>query len=116
LVGHFYLIAPAMSLAPLLRLLRALFAAGLVRLAVAGAGLWHWTADPSLVNLETALWLVPRWGVGLVGPLALGWMAWEAAKIRSTQSATGILYVAVIFCFLGEMTGLLLLNKTGLPM
>ena len=28
--------------------------------------------------------------------------------IRSTQSATGILYVVVIFCFLGELTGQLL--------
>ena len=48
-----------------------------------------------------------------VGPLALGWMAWETAKIRSTQSATGILYVVVILCFLGELTSQLLLGKTG---
>jgi hypothetical protein len=36
-------------------------------------------------------------------------MAWESAKIRSTQSATGILYVVVIFCFLGELSSQLLL-------
>jgi hypothetical protein len=40
-------------------------------------------------------------------------MAWETAKIRSTQSATGILYVVVIVCFLGELTGQLLFDKTG---
>jgi len=45
--------------------------------------------------------------VGLVAPLVLTWMAWQTARIRSTQSATGILYVVVIFCFLGELTGLL---------
>lgn len=116
LIGHSYLIAPAMSLTPLLGLLRALFVCVLLRLAVAGVGLWYWTAEPALVNLETALWLVPRWGLGFAGPLALGWLAWETARIRSTQSATGILYVVVIFCFLGELTSQLLLARSGIPL
>jgi hypothetical protein len=59
------------------------------------------------------MWLPLRWGLGFLGPLVLAWMAWQAAKIRSTQSATGILYVVVIFCFLGEMTSQLLLSTTG---
>ncbi len=59
------------------------------------------------------LWLGVRWVIGLVGPLVLGWMAWETARIRSTQSATGILYVVVILVFLGELTSQLLLEKTG---
>jgi hypothetical protein len=87
-----------------------------LRAAVAVVGLWYWTAEPSLVNLQTGLWLVPRWALGIVGPLALGWMAWETARIRSTQSATGILYVVVIFCFLGELTSQLLLSQSGIPM
>jgi hypothetical protein len=41
-------------------------------------------------------------------------MAWETARIRSTQSATGILYVVVILVFLGELTSLLLVEKTRL--
>ena len=49
-----------------------------------------------------------RWAVGFAGVLGLTWMAWRTARIRSTQSATGILYVVVIFCFLGELTGQLL--------
>jgi hypothetical protein len=51
--------------------------------------------------------------LGLIAPLVLGWMAWEAARIRSTQSATGILYVVVIVSFLGELTSQLLVEKTG---
>jgi hypothetical protein len=38
-------------------------------------------------------------------------MAWQTAKIRSTQSATGILYVVVILTFLGELVGQVLLRN-----
>ncbi len=115
LMGHSYLIAPSMSLTPLLTLLGAVFAATLVRAAVAGVDLWSWTAAHALGNLEdeTVLWLPVRWALGFVGLLAVTVMAWKAARIRSTQSATGILYVAVIFGFLGELTGLLLRQITG---
>jgi hypothetical protein len=82
---------------------------------LAGLGLWHWTARHSLGNVEdiTIFWLPVRWGVGFVAPFVLAWMARQTAKIRSTQSATGILYVVVIFCFLGELTSQLLLRSTG---
>jgi hypothetical protein len=118
LMGHSYLIAPAMSLVPLLRLLAALGVSVLLRLAVATVGLWFWTASHSLFNLSdvTVLWLPLRWGLGFAGPLLFGWMAWQAARIRSTQSATGILYVVVIFCFLGELTGQLLQSSSGFPL
>jgi hypothetical protein len=110
LMGHSYLIAPAMSLVPLFRLLGALFVALALRAAIDGWALLQWTADHSLGNLngDNLLWLPVRWLVGLLAPLVLGWMAWQTARIRSTQSATGILYVVVIFCFLGELTGQLL--------
>jgi hypothetical protein len=118
LMGHSYLIAPAMSLTPLVRLLGALGLSILIRMAVSLGGLWLWTARPPAGTLETEviLWLPVRWALGFVAPLVLAWMAWETARIRSTQSATGILYVVVIFCFVGELTGQLLLSKTGLTL
>jgi hypothetical protein len=110
LMGHSYLIAPGMSLTPLYRLLGALAAALAARMLADGAALAVWTSHHSLSSLEgdALLWLPVRWAIGLVGPLVLCWMAWQTAKIRSTQSATGILYVVVILCFLGELIGLLL--------
>jgi hypothetical protein len=42
-----------------------------------------------------------------VGTLALAVMTWQTLKIPNTQSATGILYVAVIATFLGELVALL---------
>jgi hypothetical protein len=115
LLGHSYLISPTMTIVPLRRLLVVLFAALAGRASLAFLGLWQWTAERSLANLETEtlLWLATRWLIGLIAPLVLGWMAWETARIRSTQSATGILYVVVIVCFLGELMSLLLLEKTG---
>lgn len=115
LMGHSYLISPSMSLSPLMRLLGAIGISVILRIALAGFGLWGWTSSHSTSNLETELllWLPVRWVLGLIAPLVLGWMAWETARIRSTQSATGILYVVVIVCFLGELTSQLLVEKTG---
>jgi hypothetical protein len=115
LIGHSYLIAPGMSLTPLFRLLGALGFAVLARMGVEGYVLWSWTADHSFGNLgnDVLLFLPVRWGVGLLGPLVLGAMAWQTARIRSTQSATGILYVVVILCFVGELTSQLLQTRTG---
>jgi hypothetical protein len=117
LMGHSYLIAPSMSLTPLYRLLAALAIALVARMLIDGWAAAWWLGEHSLAGLEgdAVLWLPVRWLIGLVAPLVLCWMAWQTAKIRSTQSATGILYVVVIFCFLGELTGLLL-RKEGLTM
>jgi hypothetical protein len=113
LMGHSYLIAPAMSLTPLRRLLLGLFVALGLRLAFAAAGLWFWTGVGASTRLKEAmLWLPLRWGLGLLLPLLLGVLAWKTARIRSTQSATGILYIVVVFCFLGELTAQLLFNVT----
>jgi hypothetical protein len=110
LMGHSYLIAPTMSLTPLYRLLAALAIALGARMLVDGAAMGLWLGQHSLASLgpDAVLWLPVRWVVGLGAPMVLCWMAWQTARIRSTQSATGILYVAVVLCFLGELTGQLL--------
>jgi hypothetical protein len=117
LMGHSYLIAPGMSMTPLLRLLGAFAISIVIRGAVDGFVLWNWTTRNRFDSLgnDELLWLPVRWLVGFALPLVLGWMAWQTARIRSTQSATGILYVVVIFCFLGELTALLLRGR-GLTM
>jgi hypothetical protein len=117
LMGHSYLNAPTMSIAPLVRLLAVLGVTLFARVAVAGLGLWCWTEAQPSASLTGAmlLWLPVRWGVGL-GPAVLAVLAWQTARIRSTQSATGILYVVVILGFLGELTSMLLFRDAGYPM
>lgn len=112
LMGHSYLIAPAMSLVPLMRLLAAMGAALVARVALTACAALQMSDGVGYDN-ETLLLLSLRWGLGFAGVLVLGWMSWESARIRSTQSATGILYVVVIFCFLGELSQQLLIAKTG---
>lgn len=107
LMGHSYLVEPGMSIAPLMRLLAGLFVGMVLRMAYSGVALVEWA--PRLQWSEL-LWLMVllRWGIGFAGPLLLGWMAWRCARIRSTQSATGILYVVVVLCFMGELSAQLL--------
>jgi hypothetical protein len=118
LVGHSYLISPALTIRPLMGQIAGLGVALLARIAVAGAALWFWAGDHDITNFNdiNVLWLPVRWLVGFAGPLVFGSMAYRTAKIRSTQSATGILYVVVILSFLGELFGLLLTRNTGLPL
>ena len=107
-MGHSYLIAPSMSLRPLLVLIGTLAVSVAARMAVDGLGFWTAGRSTGTLDNETILLLLVRWAVGFAGVLGLTWMAWQTARIRSTQSATGILYVVVIFCFLGELTSQLL--------
>jgi hypothetical protein len=106
-LGHWYLNTPTMQLAPLRRLLKLLVAAVALRAVVAAAQFllaWPTLAD---ANLLTHTLLALQWIAGIVGVAVTAWMAWQTLKIPNTQSATGILYVAVIFTFLGELAGLL---------
>lgn len=116
LLGHWYLNAPGMALAPLKRLVAVLAAIVLLRTVQSGVGLaleW-WTAGP----FDTAQWIfiAMRWTAGLAGTLTTAGMAWQTLKIPNTQSATGILYVGVIFSFIGELTALLLSRQTAFPL
>jgi hypothetical protein len=117
LLGHYYLTAPAMSIEPLSRYVQTMGVSLLARAILAGAGLA--VSYPVLIALgreprlaaigSTApLFLVVRWGLGFVGPSVATWMAWKTLQIRSTQSATGILYVATTLVFFGEATALIL--------
>jgi protein NrfD len=51
---------------------------------------------------------------GLAGPALLGYMTWETAKIQSTQSATGILYVDFFTVVVGEVLASYVLLSAGL--
>jgi hypothetical protein len=109
LLGHWYLVDHGMPLAPLRRLTLAYGIAVAARigvLAVAaartpGLGERFGSAEAFLRGGGATLLLVAAFGVLLPPLLAAG--AWGTLRVPNTQSATGILYVAVIAAFTGEL-------------
>jgi hypothetical protein len=61
------------------------------------------------------LFIGTRYFVGLLVPAVFVYMAHDCIARRSTQSATGILYVAGVLFFIGEILSLHLARETGLP-
>ena len=51
--------------------------------------------------------------MGLVFPIVLAILAWQAATIRGMMSATGLLYIAVAAVLAGEVLARGLLFATG---
>ena len=111
ILGHFYLVIPKLSFAPLRRLTLAFAAAIVLRLAVSAYTLvrsWDawasaWKLDPTRFLLQYGFFLTLRVLFGIVGPVVLAYFVWECVRIRSNQSATGILYVATAIVLIGEI-------------
>jgi hypothetical protein len=114
-LGHWYLNTPTMELSPLRRLLLLMAAAVLARVIVGAVGI---ILEVNQTGLSSTQWLLVglRWIAGIVGTAVLIVMSWQTLKIPNTQSATGILYVAVLTTFLGELTSLLLSAGTTYPL
>ncbi len=56
------------------------------------------TLDPTFLAM--------RWGMGVLGAGVSVFLARRTAAIRSTQSATGILYITTIFVLFGELASM----------
>ncbi|HEV3138236.1 MAG TPA: hypothetical protein VGZ26_10030 [Pirellulales bacterium] len=115
-LGHWYLNTPTMAIGPLEKLVVLMGAAIGVRAVVEGAGLALNLWRSGVPGTEQLLFVALRWLSGIFGAMALTVMAWKTLKIPNTQSATGILYVAVIATFLGELTSLLLTAQSENPL
>lgn len=110
-LGHWYLVRTRLSEAHLVRFARLIGLAVSLRaiLLVAGMALFGLESPGGLpsylraVAVDRGFFFWQRVIFGLLGPGVLAYMVSETARIRSTQSATGILYVAVIFVLIGEL-------------
>jgi hypothetical protein len=107
-LGHWYLNSPTMAIEPLLRLVGLVAAASVLRAAVEAAGLARGISVAGWPDPQTWMFIALRWLSGILGALVLMVMTWRTLKIPNTQSATGLLYVAVIVTFLGELVALIL--------
>jgi protein NrfD len=124
ILGHWYLVIPSMQVSHLQSIVKVHIASIVARVAVVTAAVvfamttWQPGLGPSFTYyLTTAdgafFWM--RILFGLAGPAVLSYLTWETAKIRSTQSATGILYVDFFFVLVGEVVAKYVLLATRVP-
>ena len=124
ILGHWYLIIPSMQVSHLQTMVKIHMASMAVRIAVVVAAVIFaiWTWQPGLgpsfqryILSVSGVFFWQRVLFGLAGPALLSYLTWETAKIRSTQSATGILYVDFFTVVVGEVLAKYLLLATNVP-
>lgn len=123
MLGHAYLTATKMTIAPLRHFSRVLIFAVLCRIGFVAISFGIALAvmrgvDPPLLTRLRGAWLIVllRVGLGLLGVGAFALMVSECVKIRATQSATGILFFGSLFAYMGELAAQHLLNEIGWPL
>jgi len=121
ILGHWYLILPSMQVSHLQSIVKVHIASLVVRVAVVVAAVvvaietWQPGSGPSFRHYIFSVGGIFFWQrvlFGLGGPALLSYLTWETAKIRSTQSATGILYVDFFAVIVGEVLAKYLLLAT----
>jgi hypothetical protein len=122
--GHWYLVIPRLSIDPLKRLTKVLIAAIGIRtitIFVSLAVLQFEQGIPlaSVVRelvFQQGIFFLPRMFFGVVVPIVLAVMIWSTVKIRHTQAATGLLYLAVVTLLFGEFFSKFLLFSVNIPL
>ena len=123
-LGHWYLILPSMQVSHLQSIVKVHIVSMLMRVVVVAAAVlmaivtWQPGLGPSFRHYITSAGGIFFWQrvlFGLAGPALLSYLTWETAKIRSTQSATGILYVDFFTVVVGEVLAKYLLLATRVP-
>ena len=125
ILGHWYLVIPSMEVSYLQAIVKGHIASMLARVVVVGAAVWFAIATyqpesgvPSFrhyIMSVDGIFFWQRILFGLAGPAILSYLTWETAKIRSTQSATGILYVDFFTVVVGEVLAKYIVLATHVP-
>ncbi len=123
ILGHWYLVVPTLHIRPLRALTTLMLGAILARTLLTALTIYVFWTDGDIQIRETlrsflglgGLYLWVRVLFGLLGPLIVGFMVWQTVKIHSTQSATGLLYVATIFVLIGECASAYIFYSTTIP-
>jgi len=115
-LGHWYLVSPTMGIQPLIRLTFLCLGAVIVQLVLLPILLFGPGASSAAVQRlfgEDGLFLGVRIIFGLLVPAAALLMTWRTARIRSLDSATGLLYIVAALVLAGEIAARTLFFLTG---
>ena len=122
-LGHWYLVLPSMEVSLLQSIVKFHIWSTAARIFVVVAVVWWAVVAAELPGPSFSRYIFSIAGVffwqrilfGLLGPVVLAYMTWQTAKIQSTQSATGILYVDFFTVIVGEVLAKYLLVATTVP-
>lgn len=123
ILGHYYLVVPKLSEQPLIYCLYIFWIVLFLKL-MASLTIIFTTATPfleegtQLGDGYTFNWLFisMRYLWGYVAPLILTFFTFKLCKLRSLQSATGVLYIVEFFVIVGELVSVYLMAKHGLAL
>ena len=116
ILGHFYLMIRGLPLEALKRSGRFVAAVVIARIVWFGLVLLFWDgAADVLLGPGGIVWTAWRVAFGFFGPLTLLWMVKDTVRLKHTQAATGLLYVAVGFAIMGELAAVYVEMSTGYP-
>jgi hypothetical protein len=113
LLGHWYLVTPRLSPAPLRRMMWLLVGALVLQGAAFALALTLVGSDPLDGRLAWLTWL--RLAVGILLPLLAAGLAILASRAASLQASTGLLYIGLALVMAGSIAGASLSYLTGVP-
>ena len=118
LLGHWYLVQFDLDKQLLRRVSIVFVFALLLRCLVLGISLFVYRDNllPMISLQGHGLFFWMRVGMGILLPIILAYMIYETAKMGANQACTGLLYIVVLFIFMGEAVSRYLFFLKGIPL
>jgi len=113
LLGHWYLVTPRLSPAPLRRMIWLLVAALVLQGVAFGIAVVAVSSGPLGGPIGWLTWL--RLGIGILLPIGVAVLAILASRAASLQASTGLLYVSLALVMAGSIAGASITFLTGVP-
>jgi len=113
LLGHWYLVTPKLSPAPLRRMMWLLIGALALQAIAFGVAVVAVSSGPLGGPIGPLTWL--RLAVGTVLPIGIAALAVLASRAASLQASTGLLYVSLALVMAGSIAGASITFLTGVP-
>ena len=113
LLGHWYLVTPKLSPAPLRRMMGLLLVALALQAATFALAMLVVSSGPLGGPIGWLTWL--RLLVGIALPIGITVLAYLASRATSLQASTGLLYIELAFVMAGSIAAASITYITGVP-
>ena len=113
LLGHWYLVTPKLSPAPLRRMMWLLVGSLVLQGTLFGLALVLVGTDAVAGSMGWLTWL--RLAAGILLPIGITVLAVLASRAASLQASTGLLYIGLALVMAGSIAGASITYLTGVP-